>query len=101
MSPFCLLTLLSSKYDLLNSVDAASHGTGQINTDTQRKLECVVPENDVVDAFNRVVDPVSERLRINDEQLFVLAQLRDALLPKLLSGEISVADTEKIVGDVT
>jgi type I restriction enzyme S subunit len=31
----------------------------------------------------------------------VLAELRDALLPRLMSGEIRVRDAEKVVEDVT
>jgi type I restriction enzyme, S subunit len=35
------------------------------------------------------------------EESLSLAQLRDSLLPKLMSGEIRVRDAEKVVEDVT
>ena len=35
------------------------------------------------------------------EESRTLAQLRDTLLPKLMSGEIRVRDAEKVVEDVT
>ena len=35
------------------------------------------------------------------EDLPILAELRDTLLPRLMSGEIRVREAEKIVGDAT
>jgi type I restriction enzyme S subunit len=39
--------------------------------------------------------------RANDEESKTLAQLRDTLLPKLISGELRVADAEKFVEHVS
>lgn len=36
------------------------------------------------------------RMKVNDEESATLAAIRDALLPKLMSGEIRVTDAEKI-----
>jgi len=36
-------------------------------------------------------------MHCNDQQSRTLAQIRDALLPKLLSGEIRVKEAEKLV----
>ncbi len=48
----------------------------------------VVPDKPIATAFARVVSPVMNRVRQNADESRTLAALRDALLPKLLSGEI-------------
>lgn len=49
-------------------------------------------------AFGTVVAPLFARLKVAHDQSATLAALRDALLPKLISGELRIADAEKIVG---
>jgi type I restriction enzyme, S subunit len=46
--------------------------------------------------FVDVVAPLFARLRVNTDENQTLAQTRDLLLPKLMSGEIRVRDAEKI-----
>lgn len=57
----------------------------------------VVPPPEIVVQFGDVVKPWFVQMKINDEQSHTLAGIRDALLPKLLSGEIRVKDAEKFV----
>ncbi len=45
--------------------------------------------------MTRTMSPLIERLIANRIQSRTLATLRDTLLPKLLSGELSVADVSK------
>ncbi len=47
-----------------------------------------------------LLEPVSKRIELTSEHIFALAQLRDALLPKLISGEIRIPDAEKILEEV-
>ena len=53
--------------------------------------ESVVPQRELTDAFGRLAKPLVAQMRNNEEQSRTLATLRETLLPKLLSGEISVA----------
>ncbi|MDX1460838.1 MAG: restriction endonuclease subunit S [Xanthomonadales bacterium] len=46
----------------------------------------------VLECFDSLVFPLFERIRSNSEEMSVLQELRDSLLPRLLSGELS--DTE-------
>jgi type I restriction enzyme S subunit len=48
----------------------------------------VIPPPSVVEAFERTVASLLKRIRGNLFESSILAALRDALLPKLLSGEI-------------
>jgi len=58
-------------------------------------LLIVAPAEPVAERFGEVVRPFMAAMKANDEQSRTLAAIRDALLPKLLSGEIRVKDAEK------
>ena len=50
--------------------------------------------------FGRAAQLLLERARAAVDERYVLANCRDALLPKLISGEIRVGDAEKFVGAI-
>lgn len=70
-----------------------SEGTvfGAINKVNFEKLPVVAPSREVLTAFEKLAGPIDEQIRINETQSRTLATLRDTLLPKLLSGELSTA----------
>jgi type I restriction enzyme S subunit len=47
--------------------------------------------------FSLTTGPLIDRMEMNKEEAITLANLRDFLLPKLMSGEIRVKDAEKEV----
>ena len=56
-------------------------------------MKVAVPdEPKILEAFHRTCAPLFEQAEANRTQSRTLATLRDTLLPKLLSGELSVAD---------
>ena len=61
-------------------------------TDFCRDFPVVIPSDEVVDAFANVVSPLLATRQSNGRQCDGIARLRDALLPKLLSGELQVAN---------
>ena len=61
-----------------------------LNSTAVRSLAVLVPPRPIVEAFTRQAAPLVTRLLANAKQSRTLAALRDALLPKLLSGELSV-----------
>ena len=65
-------------------------------TDLKRQT-LVLPTKDVVKAFADVSEPIFRQMVSNDRESRTLATLRDTLLPKLLSGELSVADTRSFI----
>jgi len=48
-----------------------------------------------MDAFDRVTPPLYLKVVERERESRTLAALRDALLPKLISGEIRVKDAER------
>ena len=63
---------------------------GSINKDSFEKLRFVIPPTEIVAAYERQAGPFDEQIRILENQSRTLATLRDTLLPKLLSGELSL-----------
>lgn len=56
-----------------------------------------VPEKNLLDALGRQMQPVFEQIFQNDLEARRLAELRDSVLPRLLSGELDVSDWENAV----
>lgn len=87
-------------YQLLHFLDLGRTAIGSaqplITQSGLKILQIKVPPSDVLLKFERTVRPLYKFLRSNAKQAKSLAAIRDTLLPKLLSGEISVADAEKI-----
>ena len=69
-----------------------THGTvfDTITRQTFETLDCIFPPANLTVVFDRAVAPMLAQIRANLRQSRTLAALRDALLPKLLSGELSV-----------
>ena len=68
---------------------------GAINKTGFQTLSQLRPSDGIVEAFERLVYPLDQSIENNENQSRTLSQIRDALLPKLLSGEIRVDDVDK------
>lgn len=62
-----------------------------------QNFSIIVPLIKAISGFNKVVFPMDETIKNNEMQSLTLASIRDALLPKLLSGEIRVKDAERFM----
>ncbi len=60
-----------------------------------RQLKMVVPPPALLKVFDATVSAIHLKMAHNDQQSRTLATIRDALLPKLLSGELRVARSLK------
>ncbi len=76
-----------------------AHGSvfDTITRDTLAGVPVALPRAELIEAFDRRVGPVLDRIRTALVESRVLASLRDVLLPKLISGELRVADTEQFI----
>ncbi len=57
-----------------------------------------IPTAEVAHCFDRLTAPLMAKIRANSQESRTLASLRDALLPKLLSGELSAANADAQAG---
>jgi type I restriction enzyme S subunit len=72
---------------------------GAINKKQLLALPVVRPPEALVDAYEDVVGPMDRRIRNLTDENRTLAALRDALLPKLMSGELRVREAEARVAE--
>ena len=61
------------------------------------RLELAVPNNKLIQHFENLVTPYFQKISIAQKESKTLTELRDTLLPKLMSGEIRVKDAEREV----
>ena len=73
--------------------------TQPLLTQTDLKAQLLpLPPSGLLERFHLIVDSLFLRFDSADIESHTLAALRDALLPKLISGEIRVKDAERVVG---
>ncbi|MBL8623488.1 MAG: restriction endonuclease subunit S [Myxococcales bacterium] len=68
-----------------------------LNSTSARALSFPLPPAGLVAAFSTVAEPLLARIFANGKESRTLAELRDLLLPKLLSGELRIREAERAV----
>ena len=71
----------------------------EISKKNFRPLPILVPDTDTRDVFDSLVKPLFDRIVANEREIRTLAQTRDLLLPKLMSGEIRVGEAEQTISE--
>jgi len=78
--------------------EIVSHANGstflEISKANFRPIRTVVPKNEIMNAFDRLSRQMYLKVVKHERESRTLAQLRDTLLPKLISGELRVKDAE-------
>lgn len=92
-----------SDEDFVAYTDKTSTGTKMPRTSwsIMAKYPTVLPPLKLAQAFNATVAPMLERIRANIHESRTLAQSRDLLLPRLMSGEVHMKDAEQLLGEAT
>lgn len=68
---------------------------GHIQRGHLTAAKALIPPHLLLDTMTRIISPLIDQLIANSIQSRTIATLRDTLLPKLLSGELNVAEIEK------
>ena len=78
-----------------------SHMTGgaqqHINKNNVEELKIIIPTNAVMQSYKRKSKPIYEMISNMCNENSRLAQLRDTLLPRLMSGELKVNEIENVL----
>lgn len=69
----------------------------EISKSNFRPIPVIVPQDSILNAFRERTEPLYRHIVENELESRALAQLRDTLLPKLISGELRIADAEKFM----
>jgi len=92
---YCLL----SQYDY-HSLGSTSSIATAVNSQILREMPLVVPPEISARAFCDATASIFSSIKCGQQETRCLSDLRDALLPKLISGEIRIPDAEKMLEEV-
>ena len=94
---FTYQTLLNPRFRGI----AGNYATGTtvlaLPKDAIENLQVALPSKQILNAFNEIAGLNFKKSKINYEESIVLGDLRNKLLPKLISGELKIPDAENLV----
>lgn len=80
--------LLKSLEEHFNSYEGTGTVFGSINKKELENITVVIPPQEAISEFERIVNPIDMAIFNLEQQSATLASLRNTLLPKLMSGEL-------------
>ena len=92
--PFIYCTL--KQPEVYGEVVNRGQGSAQPNISASdiMSIPCVIPSQDAINDFNNTSQPLFDLIISNQRENQHLSELRNALLPKLMSGELDVSNIE-------
>ena len=91
---FIYLHLRQFDFSRLSSTSSIADA---VNSKTVRQIPILVPSREVATAFQEKIGVVFEMLKSNEQQAQTLATLRDALLPRLISGQLRLPEAQALI----
>jgi type I restriction enzyme S subunit len=89
---YCLL----SQYDY-HSLGSTSSIATAVNSQMLRDMPLVIPPEVIIRAFCDASTPIFSSIKRGQRETRCLSDIRDTLLPKLISGELRIPDAEKLL----
>jgi len=81
---------VSSLVEHFNKYNAEGTVFGSINKATLENIETIIPSKKTINLFELYIGQIDKKIYDNSIQIQVLFQIRDSLLPRLMSGRVRV-----------
>lgn len=98
--------ILSTEYIYLalknfnfSSLSSTSSIADAVNSKTVRELPILVPRKEVLDSFQNIISSIFEKIKLCEQHAIELGDLRDTLLPRLISGQLRLPEAQALVED--
>jgi len=91
VSPYWLYYCLEPRYDEMRSLSDSHSSRGSLTTKLLASMPVILPTKELVLSFDKLIKSMLTQQVKNLKETKILKETRDALLPKLLSGEIDVS----------
>ncbi len=88
---YFLYFLMGEKERLFHDLASGGSATLNMNTSTFSNVDILMPNSKIIEAYDGVVSRIFDEILHNLKLSFLLSDMRDTLLPKLLSGELDVS----------
>jgi type I restriction enzyme S subunit len=90
-----LFALLNAQAELLGRIETSGHGTGKLTSDVLFAHPITMPTAPIQNELARGLGGINERIEVLRDESRILADARDTLLPRLITGEFRVRDAER------
>ena len=91
ISPYYVYLLMQTMSELINKLGQSGSTIVNLNKAQFGKIAVLIPTPKVMTAFTKLTEPIFQLILTNQQENNHLVNLRDILLPKLMSGEIDVS----------
>ncbi|MBX2901182.1 MAG: restriction endonuclease subunit S [Cyclobacteriaceae bacterium] len=85
---FAYLILSTKEYQNVLLSSASGSAQPNISASQIERVETIIPIHNLVESFGEIVNPLFEKMLENFKQNQNLTEIRDSLLPKLMTGKI-------------
>lgn len=84
--------LLNAVRNKMNEIESLASGSTylEINKTSFRSIEIILPPKNIMQKFDEIADSIYEKIFQNELEAKSLVEIRDSLLPKLMSGKIRI-----------
>jgi type I restriction enzyme S subunit len=93
--------LMMHKQPEIEAMGEGSTGQTELSRSKLGEVPLVTPTPVILSAFDSLVTPLKHRIAINDEKFKTLADLRDTLLPRLISGKLRLPECQNGTEEIT
>ncbi len=100
-SSFFIYYFLERMEDYLNTISVGSTGQTSLKKEDILDLQMIIPPKNLLDEFGSQLSLFAKKKYLNNQENLILRDLRDTLLPKLISGELKVSDTESLIEEAS
>lgn len=78
----------------IESLHTGSTGQTELPRERIKAIELPLPDSFTLSKFNELISPMTQTIVENQQENIRLAEMRDSLLPRLMSGELDVSDID-------
>ena len=91
---FCYFLMLSNRYTQHSLAYTSGTTVLHLAKDATANFDVTIPPTKLIDAFTEISSNMMQRIFIAEKENQILSDLRDTLLPKLISGDLRIPDVE-------
>lgn len=91
-TPSFLYYTMASIKPILDQFNGEGTVFGSVSQDSLNNLSIQIPSSEQINSFENKVAPIDAMIMNNNEEILRLTALRDYLLPRLLSGQLSIGN---------
>lgn len=97
---YCLFSSAEFQQQLCQLVTGTSNSHQRVKPDQVLKLRLAIADDSLFIAFADIASPIFERVYANRLKAQTLTQLRETLLPRLISGQLRLPEAEVMIEEV-